>query len=213
MRTDVIKTIEREKIVAIIRGASPDQAVQTAKALWKGGIKLVEVTFDRSDPASFARTAEAIRRIKAETDGNMCVGAGTVMSVEQVRIAREAGAEYIVSPDTDSEVIRETVTSGMVSLSGAYTASEAKTAHNAGADFVKLFPCPSAAYLKALRAPLSHIRFLAVGGVTADNAAEFIKAGATGIGVGSSLVDKEYIENGEWDKLTALAARFVESVR
>lgn len=213
MRTDVIKIIEEERLVAIIRGVTPEQAVKTAKALYAGGVKLVEVTFDQSKPDAFQSTAETIRRIKRETLGNMCVGAGTVVSLEQLDLAFEAGAEYIVSPDTDVDVIRETVKKGMVSLPGAYTASEAKTAHNAGADFVKLFPCHSAQYVKALKAPLSHIKFLAVGGVTVENAAEFIKAGACGIGVGSSLVNKKWIENGEFDKITELARQFIKTLK
>ena len=210
MRADVIKIIEKEKIIAIIRGVEPEQAVKVAKALYEGGLKLVEVTFDQSHPESFQNTANAIRRIKQETSGKMCVGAGTVITAEQVNIAYDAGAEYIVSPDTDASVIRETVRKGMVSLPGAYTASEAKTAHNAGADFIKVFPCSSAQYIKALKAPLSHIKFLAVGGVNVNNAKEFIQAGACGVGVGGSLVNKEWIQNGEFDKITELAKKFIE---
>ena len=98
-------------------------------------------------------------------------------------------------------------------MPGAYTASEAKTAYNAGADFVKLFPCTDVAYLKALKAPLSHIRFLAVGGVNVDNAKAFINAGAVGIGVGSSLVNKQLLEREDWNGLTQLAKAFVENVK
>ena len=101
-----------------------------------------------------------------------------------------------------------------MSIPGAYTATEIKKAHVAGADFVKIFPCLDGApkYIKAIRAPLSHVKLLAVGGVNADNAAEFIKAGASGIGVGSSLVNKEYVKNGEYEKLTLLAEKFVNNI-
>ena len=145
----------------------------------------------------------------------MAVGAGTVLTLKQLKIAKAAGAEFIVSPDTNEAVIRKTVKLGMVSLPGAYSATEAVKAHNAGADYVKLFPCldNAASYLKAIKAPLSHIKFLAVGGITADNAADFIKAGADGVGVGSALVNKTYVENGEFDKLTELATRFVKNVK
>ena len=143
----------------------------------------------------------------------MCVGAGTVLTKEQVDLAKNAGAEYIVSPDTDIDVIKYTVKNGLVSLPGAYTPTEVKNAYNAGADFVKLFPCTDVAYFKAIRAPLSHIKLLAVGGVNIDNASEFLKAGAVGIGVGSSLVNKRLMENEDWDAISKLAKTLVEKIK
>ena len=215
MREQVIKAIEENKIIAIVRGVDVENALKTAKALCKGGIKLIEVTFNQAKPETFCKTVEAIRLISKEMQDEMIVGAGTVITEEQVRLAKEAGAKYIVSPDTDEKVIKLTVALDMVSLPGAYTASEAKKANVYGADFVKLFPCQENApcYLKALRAPLSHIKFLAVGGVTIDNASDFIKAGAVGIGVGGALVNKEWIEKGEFDKLTDLAKQFVNKLK
>lgn len=214
-RNEVLEKIKNTKIVAIIRGVEPEKCVKIAKALSLGGVGLVEVTFNQKDPKSFSDTAAAISAIKAEVGDKMAVGAGTVLTLKQLKIAKAAGAEFIVSPDTNESVIRKTVKLGMVSLPGAYSATEAVKAHNAGADYVKLFPCldNAASYLKAIKAPLSHIKFLAVGGITADNAADFIKAGADGVGVGSSLVNKTYVENGEFDKLTELATRFVQNVK
>ncbi|MBE5733915.1 MAG: bifunctional 4-hydroxy-2-oxoglutarate aldolase/2-dehydro-3-deoxy-phosphogluconate aldolase [Clostridiales bacterium] len=211
MREQVIKSILENKIIAIVRGIDVDSAVEVAKALYKGGIKLIEVTFNQKLPEKFSDTTNTIRAIK-ENCPEMIVGAGTVLNIEQVDLAISAGAEYIVSPDTDVEVIKYTVKSGLVSIPGAYTASEAKTAHDAGADFVKLFPCTDATYLKAVKAPLSHIKFLAVGGVSVDNTADFIKAGAVGVGVGSSLINKQFIANYKFDKIVELARRFVEEV-
>ena len=213
MREDVIKIIEEEKIISIIRGIAPDDAVKVAKALYDGGIKLVEVTFDQSKPDKFINTAIAIKAIKSAMGDKMCVGAGTVITKEQVDMAFNAGAEYIVSPDTDAKIIKRTVKKGMVSLPGAYTPSEAKKAHNAGADFVKVFPCSSASYIKAIKAPMSHVKFLAVGGVSVDNAQDFIKAGAVGIGVGGSLVNKDWVNNGEFEKITETAKALVEKVK
>lgn len=214
-RNEVLKKIENGKIVAIIRGVEPEKCVKIAKALCDGGIELVEVTFNQKNPATFADTATAIKAIKAEVGDKMAVGAGTVITIQQLKIAKAAGAEFIVSPDTNEAIIRKTIKLGMVSLPGAYSATEAVKAHEAGADYVKLFPCldNAASYLKAIKAPLSHIKFLAVGGITAENAAEFIKAGADGVGVGSSLVNKAYVENGEFDKITELATRFVQNVK
>jgi 2-dehydro-3-deoxyphosphogluconate aldolase/(4S)-4-hydroxy-2-oxoglutarate aldolase len=144
----------------------------------------------------------------------MAVGAGTVLTVEQVDLAIEGGAEFIVSPDTDEEVIRYTIKRGLVSLPGAMTPTEAKKAHFAGADFVKLFPCvgEGCAMLKAFRAPLSHIKFLAVGGVNEKNARDFMNAGAVGLGIGGNLVNKGWIDAGEFDKITEAAAAIVAAI-
>lgn len=214
MRETVINEIKKQKIIAIMRGLSTDEAVKTAKALYEGGITLVEVTFNQKAPESFVDTAAAIKAIKEEMGDKMLVGAGTVTSPELVKLAAKAGALYIISPDTDVEVIKTTKELGLVSLPGAYTPTEAKVAHNAGADFVKLFPCVgnAPAYVKAVCAPLNHINFLAVGGVSADNASDFLKAGALGVGVGGNLVNKEWIKNGEFDKITAEAKKYVASV-
>lgn len=213
MREDIVKKVEEKKIIAIIRGLSVEQAIKTAKALYDGGIELIEVTFNQKFPNRFSETADAIAEIRKNCKG-VSVGAGTVLTTEQVDIARKAGAEFIISPDADEKVIRYTVQKGLVSIPGAYTATEIKKAHNAGADFVKIFPCLDGAtkYIKAIRAPLSHIKLLAVGGVNVDNAKDFIDAGAVGIGVGSSLVNKEFIKNGEYEKLTALATQFVTNL-
>lgn len=215
MREKVIQEILDKKIIAIVRGADEKQAVEIARALYEGGITLVEVTFNQKAPETFFNTANAIRQIRAVMGEKMLVGAGTVTSVELVDMAAQAGAQYIISPDTDPAVIRRTHDLGLVSLPGAYTPSEAKQAHNAGADFVKLFPCvgDAAAYLKAVCAPMNHIRFLAVGGVTADNAAAFLLAGAVGVGVGGSLVNKKWIEAGEYHKITLEAKKIIESLK
>lgn len=213
MKDAIIKKILENKIIAIIRGLDAGQAVETARALSRGGISLIEVTFDQSRPENFTATTDGIRRIKGALPG-VSVGAGTVLSAEQVDLAIDAGAEFIISPDADEAVIRHTVARGAVSIPGAYTATEIKRAHEAGADFVKVFPCldGAAAYIKAVKAPLSHIPLLAVGGVNADNCASFLKAGAVGVGVGGSLVNKEYIRNGDFGKITELAKTFVKNL-
>lgn len=215
MREKVIQKILDEKIIAIVRGVEVEKAVKAAEALCEGGIRLVEITFNQKDPASWSKTAEAIRQISQKLGDKMMVGAGTVTSVELVEMAAEAGALYIISPDTDEAVIRRTRELGLVSLPGAYTATEAKKAHVAGADFVKLFPCieGAPAYLKALCAPFNHIRFLAVGGVNADNCAEFMKAGAVGVGVGGCLVNKKWVDAGEYERITQEAQRFLANIK
>ena len=214
MRERIIQEILDKKIISIVRGVEPEKILKIAEALYEGGVTLIEVTFNQKDPASWAQTAVAINAIHTAMGDKMLVGAGTVTSVELVEMAAKAGAGYIISPDTDPAVIRRTKELGLVSLPGAYTPTEAKLAHNSGADFVKLFPCvgDAPAYLKAVCAPMSHIKFLAVGGVNADNAADFIRAGAEGIGAGSCLVNKKWVNAGEYYKITEEAKRFVENL-
>ena len=208
----VIDKIQKEKVIAIIRGVSTDKILEVANALYKGGISFVEVTFNQSNPSSFEQTCEAIQMISQKCP-QMIVGAGTVLTKKQVKLAKNAGAKFIISPDTDKKIIKYCVKNGLVSIPGAYTASEAKKAHEYGAHFVKLFPCMDKNYLKAIKAPLSHIKFLAVGGVNENNALEFIKAGAVGVGVGSCLVNKNLVENGEIEKITQTALKLVDSIK
>lgn len=215
MRETVIKEILNHKIISIVRGMDREKTVKIAKALYEGGVRFIEVTFNQKNPEKFYETADSIRAIREEMGDKMFVGAGTVTSVELVDMAAQAGAMYIISPDMDEDVIRRTRQLGLVSMPGAYTATEAKKAHNAGADFVKLFPCigDASAYVKALCAPLNHIRFLAVGGVHADNAVDFIKAGAVGVGVGSSLVNKAWVDAGEYEKITEEAKKMIRNIK
>ena len=213
MREEVIQAILENKIIAIVRGIEPKLAVRVAEALYEGGIKLIEITFNQSDNDSFIDTVNAIQALKTAMAGKMYVGAGTVLTEEQLELAYRAGAEFIISPDSDENIIRKTREKGLVSIPGAYTGTEIKKASVAGADFVKIFPCMSASYLKALKAPLSHIKMLAVGGVGVANAAEFMEAGASGIGVGGLLVNKEWIQNGEFEKITNTAKELIQQVK
>ena len=214
MRETVIEQVLQHKVISIVRGMAPEKILPVAHALYDGGIRLIEVTFNQKEPQNFHKTAEAIRAITEEMGDKMLVGAGTVTSVELVEMAAAAGAKYIISPDCDLDVIRRTRELGLVSMPGAYTATEAKQAHNAGADFVKLFPCigDAPAYVKALCAPFNHIKFLAVGGVSADNAADFLKAGAVGMGVGSCLVNKAWADAGEYWRITEEAKKILKNI-
>ena len=145
----------------------------------------------------------------------MFFGAGTVTSVELVERAKEAGARFIVSPDVNKKVIRATVDADMVSMPGAFTPTEVLSAFSYKADFVKLFPAGDlgSAYLKAIRGPINHVRVLAVGGIDENNAGEFLQAGACGVGAGGKLVNKKWIAEGAWDKITQHARKLVEAVQ
>lgn len=209
-REDVIRDIEQHKIIVILRGFNEEQLINTVDAMEKGGIRLVEVTFDQSGKVSDEMTASFIRTLKERFVGRVRIGAGTVMTEEQVEMAYRAGAEFIISPDCYENVIRKTKALGMVSLPGAITPTEAANAYRYGADFVKLFPNSEVklSYFKALSVPLSHIKFLAVGGVTADNLADYFAAGAKGVGVATAIADKKAILAGNYEEITRRAKAF-----
>ncbi len=213
MREQLIQRVLDKKIVAIVRGVYGEDCVKLAQALYDGGIELLEVTFDQSKPDELNRTSDSIKLLVQRLGDKMVFGAGTVTTIEMLELAKNAGAKFIVSPDTNEDVIRATVAAGMVSMPGALTPTEIVTAHRCGADFVKLFPAGTqgTAYFKAVTAPLNHIRMLAVGGVNEKNIADFLAAGAVGAGVGGNLVNKTWIKNGEFDKITAIAKEFVKN--
>ena len=213
-REEVIKDILENKIIVIMRGYTTDELIFAVEAMEKGGVRLVEVTFDQSGKIPNELTAAQIKELSERFRGRVRIGAGTVMTSEQVELAYNAGAEYIISPDCYREVIEKTRELGMVSLPGAITPTEAANAHRWGADFVKLFPNSEfkPSYLKALAAPLSHIKFLAVGGVNADNLKEYMAAGAVGIGVATAIASKDLIKKGDAEGITALARKFTSQL-
>ena len=165
------------RIVAIIRGFAPDTCLRLAEAYSAGGIRLVEVTFNQKAPETWKDTAAAIRAICERFGGHVRAGAGTVLTEEQLSMCIDAGGEYMITPNVKPELIRSCVRQGLVAMPGALTPSEAVNAWEAGAAFVKIFPAGSLGpgYVKALRAPLAHIPMLAVGGIGAENLAEFLK--------------------------------------
>lgn len=210
-----LEYVQQRKVVAIVRGLSPEHIVRLGHAFEEGGIGLMEVTYNQRAPETWADTARAIEAVEKEFGDRLLVGAGTVITLEQVRMTYEAGGHYLVTPTTQPEIIRAGKALGLGLYPGAFTATEILEAYNAGADAVKVFPVGSLGpgYIKALKAPLSHIPLMAVGGVNDKNAGDFIKAGCVGVGVGGNLVNKEWIENGEWDRITDLAKAYMEAVR
>lgn len=215
MREQIIQKIKEEKLMAIVRGVEPKLCLKVAQALYVGGIRLMEITYNQKEPEGWLQTAEAIRAVAEHFEGRMPVGAGTVTNVELVELTHDHKGQFIVSPDTDVAVIKRTRMLDMVSIPGAMTPSEIKQAFLAGADFVKLFPSGSlgSGYLKAIKAPLNHIPILAVGGISEKNLQEFLDAGADGIGIGGNLVKKAWIEAGEFDKLTEAAKAAVTALK
>lgn len=210
----ILEKILEGKIVAIVRGVKTNQMLNTVEALYNGGIRLMEITFDQKSDETIEETKASLKLISEHYSDKILLGAGTVVSAEQVDTAVKCGAEYIISPNTDVSVIKRTKELGKVSMPGAFTPSEALTAYNAGADIVKLFPAGllGTSYLKALMGPLGHIPFVAVGGVNVNNVKEFLDSGARGVGVGGNLVNLKAINNGDYDKLTEAARQYIREV-
>ena len=210
MRDAVIQKILDKKAIAIVRGYTPEEVLNLAKALYAGGVELLEVTFDQKSMDARQATVETLKLLNQQMGDRMCFGTGTVTTVEMVRQTFEAGGKFVISPDMDPDVIRATRELGLVSIPGALTPTEIKQAYKYGADFVKVFPVNfmGPAYIKAVAAPLSHIRMLAVGGVDGSNVQDYLAAGAVGAGVASCLFKKEWIKAGQWDKITEAAKTF-----
>lgn len=214
-REKIINSVLENKIIAIMRGVDKDLSLRVADALFAGGVKMVEVTFNQKDPSSFKDTASSIKAIAEKYEEKMLVGAGTVINNQQLDMAYDAGAMYIISPNVNIDVIRHTRELGCVSMPGAFTPSEIITAYDTGADFVKLFPAGNLgpSYIKAIRGPISHVRLLAVGGVNEENISDFLKAGCCGAGIGGNLVNTKWIEAGEFNKITEVAEKLTAAVR
>lgn len=211
---NTIDTILKEKIIVIVRGIGREKLLQFAEAAYKGGIRLLECTYDATGNTPDEAIAANIEMLAKHFEGKMLIGAGTVLTEKQVELTKNAGGKFIISPDTCPEVIKETKKLGLVSIPGAFTPSEAVIAHKAGADFVKLFPITSMGpkYLKDIKAPLSHIRFLAVGGINADNITEYLSVGACGVGIGSDIANKKLIEANNFDAIEENARRYVKQI-
>ena len=209
-----LEYVQQRKIVASVRGLKPEYMVHLAHALQEGGIGLMEVTYNQKAPENWKDTAQAISAVAREFGEELLVGAGTVITLEQVKMTYEAGGRYLVTPATQPEIIRAGKALGLGLYPGALTPTEILTAYAAGADAVKVFPAGNLGpgYIKAVKAPLSHIPLMAVGGVNEKNAADFMRAGCIGLGVGGNLVNRDWIENGEWSRITALAKEYVKAV-
>ena len=196
-------------IVAIIRATSGEQLVNVARALHEGGIDVIEVTF------TVPNVLEILAAVRKDLGKKILLGAGTVLDPETCRAALLAGAEFIVSPSLNLEVIKLCKRYGKLVMPGAFTPTEIVTAWEAGADIVKLFPadCVGPNYLKALRGPLPQVRILPTGGVDLKTLPDFFKAGACAVGLGGQLVEKSAIESGNMTRIRDLASQYVALVK
>jgi len=192
-------------IVSIIRAKSGEQLVNVAKALYEGGIDVIEVTF------TVPGVLDIIAAVKKELGDRILLGAGTVLDTETARAAILAGAEFIVTPTVNPDVIKLCNRYSKVIMPGGFTPTEILTAWDAGADIVKVFPADigGPSLLKAIAGPLPQVRLLPTGGVTLDTLPSFIKAGACAVGLGSALVEAKAVESGDMARIKSLAEQYV----
>lgn len=208
-RSEVLSRIIEPGVVAVVRVDDARRLMETAQALKAGGIEAFEVTM------TVPGALEVIRDVSQRCASEIIVGAGTVLDSETARAAILAGAQFVVSPCLSPSVITGAHRYGKMVVTGALTPTEILAAWEAGADIVKVFPIRSLGphYLKEVLAPLPQVRLMPTGGVNLENAADFIRAGAVAVGVGSALLDKQLLAEGRFDELTERARRLVDSVR
>jgi 2-dehydro-3-deoxyphosphogluconate aldolase/(4S)-4-hydroxy-2-oxoglutarate aldolase len=208
-RLEIHTQLVEPGIIAVVRTEKPEQVPFICEALVAGGIIAIEITF------TVPNAAQAINDADRQFGARALIGAGTVLNVEQAQSAIEAGAQFIVSPITRTALVETAHAEGRLVMLGAYTPTEAQLAHEAGADFIKIFPADKLgpSHVRALRAPLPHLRIVPTGGVDLSNAAEFLRAGSVALGLGGSLLTAEILRANDWAGLTRLAAEYVKIAR
>jgi len=209
-KSDIIQRIRDIGVIPVVRASSADEAIQVVEAIRAGGVSLVEITM------TVPGAVQVIETLTQKFRNEAVVGAGTVLDAQTASACINAGAKFVVSPALNLETIAFCREHDVPVMPGALTPTEIVTAWNAGADFVKVFPCGAlggASYIKSLKAPLPQIELVPTGGVTFATAASFIQAGAAAIGVGADLVDLKAIRAGEAHKVIAAAQAYVAAVR
>lgn len=206
---EVLNGIKEQGVCAIVRGTSADSLCKIAEALLKGGVKTIEVTFNT--PGAAAMIEELVKKYSKE----MLIGAGTVLDQDTTRIAILSGASFVLSPTLDIDSIKTCNRYSVLAVPGISTPTEALKAWENGARIVKVFPAGvfGPKYIKQLKGPLSQIEMIAVGAISIDNYADFIKAGACAAGIGGELVNKKLVEEGKFDEITKRAAAFVNAFK
>lgn len=208
MSTETFDAIRESGVVAVMRGVEPETLVEIGEALLAGGVTAIEVTADNRG------AAEMIRTLDEELGDEAVVGAGTVLDGETAQSMIAAGAEFVVSPSLHSDVIETCNRYGALVAPGVMTPTEAIDAYEQGADVVKIFPAKTVGpdHVAAMKGPLSQVPMLPTGGVDADNAADFVEAGAVAVGAGSALVPSEAVEDEDYAEITRRAEAMTETV-
>lgn len=207
-KKEKLRLLKDSGVVAVVRRPPYEKAVRITDALVAGGVKALEITVD-SD-----RAFELISLLNERYGEEVLVGAGTVLDAETAEKAIEAGAQFIFSPILDEETIKATIHHDVISIPGVMTPTEIVKGYRLGADLLKIFPGSSLGvnYIKELSAPLGHIPMMPTGGVTLDNVAQFIRAGAVAVGLGSSLLDKKAMEEERYVDITKRAEQFIQAI-
>ena len=203
------------RLIAILRGIPSEMLTDVLDALYDGGVRLAEITYDTAGKTPDAATADNIARAVRHTEGRMYIGAGTVIRPEQVSMTRDAGGRFIISPNTDAKIIEMTKLLGLYSIPGAMTVSEIVTAMQAGADYVKVFPvaCLGPEFVKFTLAPISTAKLLAVSGVTLDTIPAYLDAGCVGFGIGGAIANGKLCAEGKLDVIRENAKKFAQACR
>ena len=211
---NVVDQLKRDKLVVIARGIPTDVLLRAAEACAEAGVFFLESTFDHRLDDPIGENSAKIAALVREFAGRLRIGAGTVLTAEEARAARDAGAEYIISPDTDPDVIAETKRLGLASIPGAYTPTEIKRAWSLGADIVKLFPADDAGlhYVKNLKGPLPHIPLMATGGVNPQTIPELAQTGFCAFGTGITILRPDFIDARDYEGIRGLAAAHVKAL-
>ena len=201
--------------MVLARGVPKEVLVKGVAAIADEGVTIFESTFDHRRDDCVAENVEKISALVSALGGRMAIGAGTVLSVDEVRAAHDAGASFIVSPDSDPDVIAETKRLGMVSIPGAMTPTEIKRAWALGADIVKLFPADDLGYhyIQNLKGPLPHIPLMATGGVNPQTIPEFLSRGILAVGTGITIFRPDLVAAEDYEGIKALARAHVEAIR
>jgi 2-dehydro-3-deoxyphosphogluconate aldolase/(4S)-4-hydroxy-2-oxoglutarate aldolase len=207
MSETTAQTIERVGLIPVLRAKNAVQAHAVVKAMIAGGVTVVEVTM------TVPGAIDVLKELRKEYGDKLLLGSGTVTTAEQAEATIDAGAEFVVSPSLHPAVIEMTKRKGKLSIPGSLTPTEVITAWNAGADYVKIFPCSAmggASYLKSLLAPFPHLKLIPTGGVTLQTAETFLSAGARALGVGSDLVNLAAVDAGNPETITETARAYLK---
>ena len=210
-----VEELKQSRFMVLARGVPKDVLVKGVAAIADAGVTVFESTFDHRREDCIAENAEKIAALVTACGDRMSIGAGTVLSIEEVRAAHEAGASFIVSPDTNPAVIAETKRLGMASIPGAMTPTEIKRAHALGADIVKLFPADDLGYhyIQNLKGPLPHIPLMATGGVNPQTIPEFLSRGIIAVGTGITIFRPDLVAAKDYEGIKALAVAHIEAIR
>jgi 2-dehydro-3-deoxyphosphogluconate aldolase / (4S)-4-hydroxy-2-oxoglutarate aldolase len=213
MKANVLELVSKTRLVAIIRLEDLSQAVQLSKALLAGGVIAQEFTL--SNPQALGALAEAKAAVSEFSNGQATIGLGSVRTVDEAQAAIKEGAQFVVTPIMKVDIIEVCKKAGVPVMPGAFTPTEIATAHEAGADVVKVFPARALGpnYIKDVLAPMPYLKLMPTGGVDLENMASFFKAGAVAVGVGGNLLHKKSIEASDWEKVSSIAKQYADRAR